>query len=98
MTRSHVLLHCTNARLASARQEAWGEFIQGAFGCYSSTCAGRGVSSISGVGRVMDNAEDEEETRAARMISTPQERESILQRGIIDMQNILRSKVLCPSG
>jgi hypothetical protein len=24
MTRSHVLLHCTNGRLAAARREAWG--------------------------------------------------------------------------
>jgi hypothetical protein len=31
-------------------------------------------------------------------IATPQERESILQRGIIDIQKILQSKVQCLSG
>jgi hypothetical protein len=31
-------------------------------------------------------------------ISTPQERESILQQSIIDMQKLLHSKVRCPSG
>jgi hypothetical protein len=71
MTRSHVLLHCTNARLVSARQEAWGAVHPGSIRMLLANPRWERrllhFLDLSGVGRVMDNGEDEEETRAARM-------------------------------
>jgi hypothetical protein len=46
MTRSHVLLHCSSDRLASARQEAW-ESIRRTSVCHLPVHDGRDVSSIS---------------------------------------------------
>jgi hypothetical protein len=71
MTRSHVLLHCTNTRLVSARQEAWGgvdpESVRMLLASPRWERRLLHFLELSGVGRVMDNGEDEEEARAARM-------------------------------
>jgi hypothetical protein len=69
-TRSHVLLHCTNGRLVAARQ-AWGGVHPG--GVRMLLASPRWERrllhflELSGVGRVMENGEDEEENRIARM-------------------------------
>jgi hypothetical protein len=71
MTRSHVLLHCTNARLVSARQEAWGrihpENVRILLASPQWERRLLRFLELSGVGRMMDNGEDEEEAWAARM-------------------------------
>jgi hypothetical protein len=70
MTRSHVLLQCTNAKLVSAKYEAWGESIRSVRILLASPRWERcflHFLELSGVGRVMDNGEDVEVTWAARM-------------------------------
>jgi hypothetical protein len=69
MTRSHVLLHCTNVRLVAARQEAWGRV--GPEGVWMLLASPRWEKrllhflELLGVGRIMENGEDDEEVRAA---------------------------------
>jgi hypothetical protein len=71
MTRSHVLLHCTNERIASARQEAWGAVHpRNVWMLLASPRWEKRLLSfleLSGAGRVMENGVDEEEARAERM-------------------------------
>jgi hypothetical protein len=71
MTRSHVLLHCTNGRLAAARREAWGGVVlSGVRMLLASSRWERRLLhflELSGIGRVMESGEDEEENRAARI-------------------------------
>jgi hypothetical protein len=71
MTRLHVLLHCTNERLVAARQKAWGDARPGSVRVL--LASPRWESRLlrfldqSGVGRVVENGEDEEEKQAARL-------------------------------
>jgi len=71
MTRSHVLLHCPNARLAAARREAWEDRDLGGIRVLLSNPRRERrllrFLELSGVGRVMDDGSDEEEARAAKM-------------------------------
>jgi len=71
MTRSHVLLHCPNEKLASARREAWGGKSPG--GVWALLANPRWERrfvrflELSGVGRTMADGMDEDGARAARM-------------------------------
>jgi hypothetical protein len=71
MTRSHVLLHCTNESLVSARQQAWGGVIPGSI---RTLLASPRLESrpphlleLAGVGRRVEDGRDEEESWAARI-------------------------------
>jgi hypothetical protein len=71
MTRSHVLLHCPNARVSLAREEAWeGKDLGSVRVLLSNPRWERRLLrslELSGVGRVMDDGVDEEEARAGKM-------------------------------
>jgi len=71
MTRSHVLLHCPNARLRETRREAWEDRDPGGVRALLSNPRWERrllrFLELSGVGRVMDDGVDEEEARAVRM-------------------------------
>jgi hypothetical protein len=66
MTRSHVMFHCTNTRLVSARQEAWGN-VRTLLGNPRWERRLLHFLELSGVGRVTENGEGEKETRTERM-------------------------------
>jgi hypothetical protein len=71
MTRSHVLLHCWNPRLAAARAEAWEGRNPGGVRVLLANprWERRFVRflELSGVGRTMKDGTDEESAYAARM-------------------------------
>jgi hypothetical protein len=71
MTRSHVLLHCSNGRIVAARQEAWDGAHPGSIRVLLSNPRWEkrllNFIELSGIGRAMENGEDEEETWAAKM-------------------------------
>jgi hypothetical protein len=71
MTRSHVLLHCPNAKLRVARMEAWeGKDPGGVRVLLANPRWERRLVKfleLSGVGRVMANGTDEDGAYAARM-------------------------------
>jgi ribonuclease HI len=71
MTRSHVLLHCPNAKLLAARAEAWeGKNPGGVRVLLANPSLERKLvkfSELSGVGRVMADGTDEEGAYAATM-------------------------------
>jgi hypothetical protein len=71
MTRSHVLLHCPNAKLRAARTEAWeGKNPGGVRVLLANPRWERRLVKfleLSGVGRVMADGTDEEGAYAARM-------------------------------
>jgi hypothetical protein len=54
MTRSHVLLHCPNDKIKAAREEAC---------LLANPRWEKRLLELPGVGRVMDDGADEEETR-----------------------------------
>jgi hypothetical protein len=71
MTRSHVLLHCPNAKLRAAREKAWEgktpggvRVLVGQSQVGAATCE---VPGAVGVGRVMADGTDEDGAYAARM-------------------------------
>jgi hypothetical protein len=71
MTRSHVLLHCPNAKLRAARMEAWEGKTPGDVRVLLANprwerCLVKFVE-LSGVGRVMADRTDEDGAYAARM-------------------------------
>ena len=71
MTRSHVLLHCPNPKLRAARAETWEG--KNATGVRVLLANPRWESrffrflELSGVGRVVEDGTDEDNSRAARM-------------------------------
>jgi hypothetical protein len=71
MTRSHVLLHCPNERLWTARAEAWEEKDPGGVRVLLANPRWERqfvkFVELSGVGRVMADGMDEDGVRAARM-------------------------------
>jgi hypothetical protein len=71
MTRSHVLLHCPNAKLRAARAEAWEGKDPGGVRVLlvNPRWERRFVKflELSGVGRVMADGTDEDGAYAARM-------------------------------
>jgi hypothetical protein len=71
MTRSHVLLHCTNENLVAARQQAWGSFHPSSIRLLLASPRWESrllhFLEFSGAGRVVENGEDEEESRAAKI-------------------------------
>jgi hypothetical protein len=71
MTRSHVLLHCPNARLVAARVETWeGKDPGGVRVLLSIPHWERRLLKfleLSGVGRMIEDGGDVEEARASRM-------------------------------
>jgi hypothetical protein len=71
MTRSHVLLHCPNAKLQAARAEAWeGKTPGGVRVLLANPRWERRLVKfieLSGVGRVMADGADEDGAYAARM-------------------------------
>jgi hypothetical protein len=71
MTRSHVLLHCPNAKLRAAREEAWeGKTPGGARVLLVNPRWGRRFVKyleLSGVGRTVAEGTDEDGAYAARM-------------------------------
>jgi len=71
MIRSHVLLHCPNARLQEVRREAWENKDPGGVRVLLSNPRWERrllrFLEFSGVGRVMDDGVGEEEARAAPM-------------------------------
>jgi hypothetical protein len=71
MTRSHVLLHCPNAKLRAARAEAWeGKDPRGVRVLLANSRWERRLVKfleLSGVGRVMADGTDEDGAYAARM-------------------------------
>jgi hypothetical protein len=71
MTRSHVLLHCPNAKLRGARAEAWeGKDPGGVRVLLANPRWERRFAKfleLSGIGRVMANGTDEDGAFAARM-------------------------------
>jgi hypothetical protein len=71
MTRSHVLLHCPNAKLRAARVEAWeGKDPGGVRVLLANPRWERRLVKfleLSGVGRVMADGPDEDGAYAARM-------------------------------
>jgi len=71
MTRSHVLLHCANAKLRAAREEAWeGKDLGGIRVSLNNPRWERRLLrflELPGVGRVVEDGTDVEEARAARL-------------------------------
>jgi hypothetical protein len=71
MTRSYVLLHCNNARLAAARAETWeGRDPGGVRVLLANPRWERRLLKfleLSGVGRIVADGTDEDEARAQRM-------------------------------
>jgi hypothetical protein len=71
MTRSHVLLHCSNAKLRAARTEAWeGKDPGGVRVLLANPRWERRLVEfleLSGVGRVIADGTDEDGAYAARM-------------------------------
>jgi hypothetical protein len=71
MTRSHVLLHCSNAKLRAARMEAWEGKNRGGVRVLLANprWERRFVKflELSGVGRVIADGMDEDGAHAARM-------------------------------
>jgi len=71
MTRSHVLLHCRNPKLVTARLEAWeGKNPGGARVLLANPRWERRFVrffELSGVGRTMTDGTDEEAAHAAKM-------------------------------
>jgi hypothetical protein len=71
MTRSHILLHCRNAKLVAARVEAWeGKNPGGVRVLLANPRWERRFVrflELSGVGRTMADGTDEESAHAARM-------------------------------
>lgn len=71
MSRSHVLLHCPDASLASSRAEAWeGRTQEECVSFWPTLGGGCGLLNfleLSGVGRVMDHEVDEDATRTERL-------------------------------
>jgi len=71
MTRSHTLLHCPSEKLRAARAEAWeGRDLGGIRVLLNNPRWERRLLKfleLSGVGKVVEDSTDEEETRAARM-------------------------------
>jgi hypothetical protein len=70
MTRSHVLLHCPNAKLKATRKEAWdGKDLGGVRVLLANPRWEKRLLQfleLTGVGRVVDSV-DEEETRVTKM-------------------------------
>ena len=70
MTRSHTLLHCTNANLRAARAEAWEGKHPGSIRVLLNNPRWERrllrFLELSGVGKLVEG-EDVEETRAAKM-------------------------------
>jgi hypothetical protein len=71
MTRSHVLLHCSNDRLVKARAEAWERKNPGGVWVFLANpkWVKRFVRFLesSSMGRTMANGTDEDGARAAKM-------------------------------
>jgi hypothetical protein len=71
MTRSHVLLHCTDESLVTARRHAWGSVPPSSIGVLLANPRWEGrllhFLDLSGVGRRVENGSDEDESWAARM-------------------------------
>jgi hypothetical protein len=71
MTHSHVLLHCPNKKLVSARAEAWeGKNPGGVRVLLANPRRERRFVrflELSGVGRTMEDGTDEDSARAAKM-------------------------------
>jgi hypothetical protein len=71
MTRSHVLLYCSKAKIRAAREKAWeGKDPKSVRVLLSNPRWEKrllGFLELSGVGRVMEDGIDEEEARAGRM-------------------------------
>jgi ribonuclease HI len=71
MTRSHVLLHCSSARMSAARMEAWKGREPGGLCVLLANPRWEkrllGFLELSGAGRVVASGEDEEEAWARRM-------------------------------
>jgi hypothetical protein len=69
MTRSHVLLHCPNERLRTARSEAWEGKNLGRVLLANPRWKRRFVKflELSGVGRGMADGTDEDGARGAKM-------------------------------
>jgi hypothetical protein len=71
MTRSHVLLDCSNARIRVAREEAWEGKDPGRIRVHLSSLRSERrllrFLELSRVGRVIDDGAGEEEARAARL-------------------------------
>jgi len=71
MTRSHVLLHCTNAKIRAAREEAWEGKNPGDIGVLLSNprwerCLLRFLE-LSGVGRMVENGTGQDQARVEKM-------------------------------
>jgi len=71
MTRSHVLLHCANAKLRAAREGAWENKNPGSIRVLLSNPRWERqllrFLELSGVGRVVEDGTDEDQARAERM-------------------------------
>jgi hypothetical protein len=71
MTRSHVLLHCSSARMNAARMEAWEGRDPGGLRVLLANPRWEKrllrFLELSGAGRIVANGEDEEEAWARRM-------------------------------
>jgi len=71
MTRSHVLLHCTNTRLRAACEEAWEDKNPGGIRVLLSNPGWERrllrFLELSGVGRVVEDGTDEDQARAEKM-------------------------------
>jgi len=71
MTRSHTLLHCANARLRAAREEAWENKNPRSIRVLLSNPRWERrllrFLELSGVGRVVEDGTDEDQVRAERM-------------------------------
>jgi hypothetical protein len=71
MIRSHVLLHYSNASIVVAKQDVWEGVLLGSIRVLlSNPCWEKRLLhflELSGVGRVLDNGKDEEETPAVKM-------------------------------
>jgi len=69
--QSHVLLHCANARLHAAREEAWENKNPGSIRVLPSNPRWERrllrFLELSGVGRVVEDGTDEDQVRAERM-------------------------------
>jgi len=71
MTRSHVLLYCTNVKICAAREEAWEGKDPGSIRVPLNNPRWERrllrFLELSGVGRVVEDGTDEDQARAERM-------------------------------
>jgi hypothetical protein len=71
MSRSHVLLHCSNESLVAARLRAWGDTSPSSIRVLLASPRWESrllhFLELSGVGRRVEDGSDEDESRAARM-------------------------------